>query len=253
MLDDSFTTQGSVIHRLDPRPRIIVALAFSVVMAVATQWSALAIGAAFSILILALARLPFGKVLRRLILVNGLILVLWFLLPLSVAGDSLFAVGPFGMSREGICYAALLTARSNIIVLGLLTLISTIPMFTLGRAMATLRIPDKGVQLFLFTYRYVHVIHEEYLRLLRALKIRGFEPGTNLHTYRTYAYLVGMLLLKSYERSVRIRQAMLCRGFHGKFYNLSDLHMKRSDWLMAGSMLLAVGVMAGTTWAKTLP
>jgi cobalt/nickel transport system permease protein len=119
--------------------------------------------------------------------------------------------------------------------------------------MATLGIPDKVVQLFLFTYRYIHVIHEEYLRLLRALKIRGFEPGTNLHTYRTYAYLVGMLLLKSYERSFRIRQAMLCRGFQGRFYSLNHLSMKTSDWLMAGSMLLGVAGIAGATWAKILP
>lgn len=248
MLDDAFAAQKSIIHRLDPRPKIIVAMAFSVVMAAATHWRAMACGAAFSVLVLSLARLPAVKVLRRLLVVNGLILVLWLLLPVSVEGTPIAKVGPFIVTREGVRYAALLTARCNIIVLALLSLVSTVPIFTLGRAMATLWIPDKVVQLFFFTYRYVHVIHEEYVRILRALKIRGFEPGTNLHTYRTYAYLMGMLFLKSYERSGRIRQAMVCRGFQGRFYNLNDLTMRPFDWLLAISMGLAVAVIAGVQW-----
>ncbi|MCP3952682.1 MAG: cobalt ECF transporter T component CbiQ, partial [Desulfobacterales bacterium] len=44
--------------------------------------------------------------------------------------------------------------------------------------------------------------------------------GTNLHTYRTYAYLAGMLFVRASMRAQRVYQAMLCRGFHGRYISL---------------------------------
>ncbi|MEE9612088.1 MAG: energy-coupling factor transporter transmembrane component T, partial [Desulfatiglandales bacterium] len=106
--------------------------------------------------------------------------------------------------------------------------------------MRHLHVPTKIVHLFFFTYRYIHVIHTEYQRLIKAIKIRGFHPRTNLHTYRTYAYLVGMVIVKSHDRAQRVRAAMLCRGFSGRFYDLSDFSFKASDLVILVLMLLAV-------------
>ena len=50
------------------------------------------------------------------------------------------------------------------------------------------------MHLFFFSFRYIHVSHSEYHRLDNAMKIRSFKPRTDIHTYRSYAYLVGMLL-----------------------------------------------------------
>jgi cobalt/nickel transport system permease protein len=115
--------------------------------------------------------------------------------------------------------------------------------------MHELRVPKKIVHLFFFTYRYIHVIYREYLRLVNAMKARGFRPGTNMHTYKTYAYLVGMLLVRSSDRAERVRNAMLCRGFRGNLYSLSTFSMKREDVisliLMLG-LILALGVLEWT-------
>jgi len=111
-----------------------------------------------------------------------------------------------------------------------------------------LGIPDKMVQLFFFTYRYIHVIYEEYQRLLRALKIRGFRARSNLHTYRTYAYLVGMLLVKSYERAERVREAMLCRGFKGRFYTLYEFSVHGADIALTVILLSGAVAMALLEW-----
>ncbi|NIR17569.1 MAG: cobalt ECF transporter T component CbiQ, partial [Desulfobacterales bacterium] len=66
-------------------------------------------------------------------------------------------------------------------------------------------------QLLFFSYRYIHVIYLEYVRLLNAMKVRCFHPRSDVHTYKAYAHLVGMMLLKSYDRSERVYGAMLCR------------------------------------------
>ena len=68
--------------------------------------------------------------------------------------------------------------------------------------------------------------------MVNALKIRAFQPRTSLHTYRTYAYLVGMLLVRSYDRSERVRNAMVCRGFKGRFYDLSEFSLRPFDFVM---------------------
>ena len=69
------------------------------------------------------------------------------------------------------------------------------------------------------------------------MKIRCFHPRTDIHTYKTYAYLLGMLLIKSYDRSERVHQAMICRGFKGEFWMLDHFNLKKSD-VIAGVLML---------------
>jgi cobalt/nickel transport system permease protein len=242
----------SVIHRFDPRLRLVVAALFAVVVAVSSRWAALSLGLLFSLALVLSVRLSMKGVLKRLAVVNGLILFLWVLLPFSTAGRPLLYVGPLVATEEGVRYAALLTVRCNVILLGLIGLLSTNSLFTLGRAMGEIRVPDKLVQLLFFTYRYLHVIQQEYEQLIRALKIRGFRASTGMHTYKTYAYLIGMLLVKSYDRSVRVRNAMLCRGFRGRFYNMTEFRIRGSDVYILLFMLLAIAAMGLIQWTSIL-
>jgi cobalt/nickel transport system permease protein len=68
---------------------------------------------------------------------------------------------------------------------------------------------------------------------MAAIKLRGFVPRTNFYTYKTYAYLVASLLIKSYDRSERVYKAMLCRGFKGVFPTYRHFKMQRKDKLFA--------------------
>ena len=131
-------------------------------------------------------------------------------------------------------------------------LVASTAIFTLGHAMHKLRVPKKLVHLFFFTYRYIHVIHREYLRLVHAIKIRGFSPGTNMHTYKTFAYLVGMLLVRSSDRAERVHNAMRCRGFRGRLYSLSQFSLTTTDivsLILMLALILAFGVLE---WAITI-
>jgi cobalt/nickel transport system permease protein len=61
-----------------------------------------------------------------------------------------------------------------------------------------------------------------------------------LHTYRTYAFLVGMLLVKAVDRAERVRWAMLCRGFQRRFYSLQEFRAGASGALFLVLMTAAV-------------
>lgn len=128
--------------------------------------------------------------------------------------------------EEDLELSALITFKANLIVLASIALLSTTSIFSLVHALRHLRFPDKFVQIFFFCFRYLHVMERELLKLLQAMKVRGFQPKNDLHTYRSYGYLVGSLL-KAFDRSERVYKAMICRGFEGKFWMLDHFRMKR--------------------------
>ncbi len=250
---EEFACGDSFVHRLDPRAKIAATAIFSVVVAlnesVVTSLAALA----FPVVLLCGARIPIWSVARRLALVNTFIICLWFFLPFSSGEKALYSLGPITMYAEGVHQALLITLKSNAIVLTVLVLLGTSSVFALVHALSHMGIPDKMVHLFFFCFRYIHVIHQEYHRLTKAMKIRGFKPRSNLHTYRTYAYLVGMLLVRSFDRSRRIVSAMKCRGFKGQFYILHHYQMKRYDYVVAASSLAFSIMLLAMGWFASFP
>jgi cobalt/nickel transport system permease protein len=141
--------------------------------------------------------------------------------------------------------------KSNATLFSLIALTGTSYFATLGYALNQLRVPNKIIYLFLITYRYIFVIEQEYQRLIRAARVRCFEPGTNLHTYRTYAYLIGMIFVRASSRAERVYHAMLCRGFTGKFYALREFTFKKSDLAWSFMLGLSLMFMGYLEWIRT--
>ncbi len=63
------------------------------------------------------------------------------------------------------------------------------------------------------------------------MKVRGFRPHMDRHTYRSMGNLFGMLLVRAYDRSQRILAAMKCRNFQGRFYLLDHFHFQSSRFV----------------------
>lgn len=249
-LAEPFADGVSLIHRLDPRGKLVVAAAFSVLMAATATYACALAGLALALLYLGLTRLPLKKVVGRLLLVNSFIFFLWLVLPLTYPGEPVWRVGPLAVSRQGLLFTGLITLKSNAIIIALLALLATVPVVTLGQALHQLGVPDKLAHLLLFTYRYLYVLEQEYQRLLQAMKVRGFRPRTDLHTYRTYAYLAAMLLVRAHDRAERVYQAMLCRGFRGRFYSLRTFAFAARDYLFLAASFAALAGLLLLEWLK---
>jgi cobalt/nickel transport system permease protein len=240
--------QPSPIDSVDPRARVLAAVAFSGVAAVCHQFVALGLALAIAVGGMLLARLCLGPVLRRLMPLNLLLLLLTAVLPWTTPGTPLVSLGPAVYSREGLLLVATIALKGNAIVLALVVLLGTLDVTTLGHALSHLYVPEKLTHLLLFTVRYLEVLEREYLRLTAAMRMRGFRPGVNLHTYRTYGYLVGMLLVRSLERSQRVVAAMKCRGFHGRFYLLDHFAFTLHDVRFGMVSLILLLGMALVEW-----
>ncbi|MBL0716567.1 MAG: cobalt ECF transporter T component CbiQ [Desulfosarcina sp.] len=247
---EELSLSDSFLEEIDPRVKLIILFLFSIVMAASYRFETLITALFICILIIVAGKVPLKEIFKRLIPVNTLIILLWLILPFSIKGDPVFSIGPFIATKAGLIYTAQISIKSNAMMLMLIAVISSTRIFTIGHALHKLGIPTKLVQLFLFTFRYIHVIYKEYLRLVNAMKIRGFEPGTNLHTYKTFAYLVGMLLVKSSDRAKRVHNAMLCRGFNGRFYSLTSFSMNRKDLFILLLMIFFIVVLGLIEWVK---
>ena len=228
------------IRELDPRVRIltVVGLALSVVQL--SSLPVLALALTFSLFLLVQARLPFWPTLKRVAMMDSFIVFLIVMLPFTTPGVAMFTVLGFAASYEGLHMAVTILLKANSIVMATLALVGTLEAVTFGHALARLKVPETLVHLLLFTVRYIEVLHAEYQRLRTAMKCRGFTPRNTLHTYRSVGYLVGMLLIRSLERSERIMKAMKCRGFNGQFHLLDTMQFSRRDAVFASFACLAL-------------
>lgn len=251
MIQETFAIGSSPMHRMDPRLKIIAATVFSVQTAISDHFFTLITALILGVAMVILARLKFFLVLKRLLIVNGFIFFLWLVLPLTFPGEAIFSLGPLDYTLSGVILSARITLKSNAILLSLIALTGTSYLATLGYALNQLKVPDKIIYLFLITYRYIFVIEQEYQRLIRAARVRCFEPGTNLHTYRTYAYLIGMLFVRASARAERVYHAMLCRGFAGKFHTLRQFSFTKSDLVWAFTLSAGLMFMGYLEWMKT--
>lgn len=226
---EPFAHGTSFVHRMDPRVRLLCAVLLTIPTALFQSLSASMAAGSIAVLVAVTAELPFALLMRRLLAVNVFIAFLWLFLPFSTPGTPLTTIGPLAPTREGLDLALLITVKSNSIVLALAALLGTIRVQDLGPALQQLRVPEKLCHILLFTYRYIFVIYQEYTIMRQAMAARGFKPKTNGHTYRSYAWLVGMLLIKSWDRAERVHGAMRCRGFKGRFYTLTRFKTRIAD------------------------
>lgn len=228
-MEEQFAQGSSFIHKRDPRGKIIVATLIITAIALAKSFVAVSVALVLALILVLLSKISLVSVFKRILLLNGFTLFLWISLPLTFGGNDTVSFATLTLSRDGVLLAALITLKTNSIVLFIIALLSTSTIADLGHALDKLLFPKKLCFILLFSYRYIFVIYQEYNRLLRAAKMRCFSPKTNIHTYRTFAYLYGMTLVNSYNRSQRVRQAMLLRGFTGQLKSLQRYSFTQTD------------------------
>ncbi|MDJ0931503.1 cobalt ECF transporter T component CbiQ [Breoghania sp.] len=230
---------SSLLETLDPRSRIMAAAVFSIAVVSLDKLTALVAALVVSLLALSLIRLAWRNTLHRMAAMDGFIIFMLVLLPFTVPGESIFQVFGFGVSLEGILKAVMIGLKANAVILMLMVLVGTMEPVALGHGFYRLKVPETLVHLLMFTVRYIAVLHQEYGRMRAAMKARGFRLTNRMHTYRSLGYLVGMMLVRSVDRSEHIFAAMRCRGFNGTIHLVDDPRFCRADCVFAA---LALGV-----------
>jgi len=249
MLNGDVHDSSALFARFDPRLKVVAVMFFSILVAVSETRPCLLAAFILASAMVVFSGLSIIETVKRLVPVNTMVIFLWMFLPFSLKGTGIYTVGPFTASMEGVNLAILITLKANVMMLMFIAFAATTPVMTTGQALSKLGLPYKLVHLFFFTYRYIHVIYNEFNTLRTAMAVRGFVPRTSIHTYRSYAYLVGMLLVRSSDRAERVYRAMICRGFNGKFYSLREFSMDKKDGMIFIVLCLWMLGMGWLEWA----
>jgi cobalt/nickel transport system permease protein len=238
------------IEQLDPRTRILSACAI-VLGAVAMQSHTGQFAMAMAALgLAAFADLKGRDMLHRLAHVEGFMIVLLVLLPLTMPGRALATFGPLTLSEPGLMRALSIVLKVNAAVLATMALLATLEPVRLGRGLASLGAPSRLIHILLFLVRYQSLFREEGARLMEAMRARGFAPKLDMRTWRAYGNFTGMLLVRSMERAERVEEAMRCRGFSGKFPLRSTRPLQSADYGFMAAVALVVAVLA--IWDRLL-
>ena len=210
----------SPVHALDGRVKI--AIFFSIVfVSLSTPADAFWCFGFYALVIfvfVVLSKVPFWFYAKRVLFFFPFIFLMTVLmLFISEDGSGYFDFFGIRIYTKGALAAWNIWAKSIISVSSLLVLSATTPFAALMRAFRSFHVPKIFTDLASFTYRYIFIIPDEAMRMKRAGDSRAYRPRWVWHS-KTVGHIIGVLLLRSYERSERIYAAMCARGFNGKFY-----------------------------------
>ena len=231
---DEYSNLNSVIHKLDPRTKLLTSMAFIlfVVLAPSNNWPVFAFYFAIIALMLGLSTLPLIYVLKRSLVILPFVLLIAVFIPFFEQGE-VAASYNIWMWHVSITYSGLLIlanvlTKSWLCILALILLSSTTKLDDLLTALKKLRMPQVMILIISFMYRYIFVLVDEVMRLRQARDSRNF-GGSWSHHLRTIGNMMGTLFIRSYERAERIYAAMLSRGFDGQVRTLHKLRFRRAD------------------------
>lgn len=240
---DRYQISNSTLHRLSPIVKVVVAILFIFSNALLPDgdWRSFGISWAIIFSLNLLARLGWGYTLKRSLIALPFALAAITAL-FSLPGKTL-AIWHLGsleliLTDAGLLRFLSILVRSWLSVQIAILLVATTQFPDLIHALEHLRLPKMLVTIIAFLYRYMSVLTDEVLRLLRARQSRSAllpeqrGGGNLLWRARTAGNMVGQLFLRSYERSDRIYHAMLSRGYSGHLRTLNPHSMSSRDWTL---------------------
>lgn len=117
------------------------------------------------------------------------------------------------LNFQGIELAEKLSLRTHLLLISLWLFLWNINDAVLVQAIGKLPLPEKLIQLFVLTVRYIALLGELRQKMDIAMRARGFRPGLNRRTLYVTAQSVALLLIHALLKAETAQMALKCRGF----------------------------------------
>lgn len=252
------SARSNVVQLLDPRSKLIISLLFILSNLALADGAWLGFMAAMVVLFSysLLGQISLGFLLRRSWIALPFVLsaiTLIFTVPGQTIAQLPFGNSALTISDQGLVRFISIVLRSWLSVQMAILLSASTAFPDLLNGLRSLGLPQVLVAVISLMYRYMSVISDEAHRLLRAREARSAgmrghtRGGSLLWRARVAGNLVGQLFLRSYERSERVYQAMLARGYTGQLRNVAGSRLHSRDWgaIVLTLILLALVQIAG--------
>lgn len=234
---DRHAYTDSVIHRLDPRGKILGTLFFIFIVVSFPKYAVgpLLIFAFYPLSLAILGNVSIRLLLTRIVLISPFILFVGIFNPLFDK-EPMLSVGGVNLSGGWVSFGSIVL-RFGLTVGVALVLVATTPFPALCQGLIKMRVPRALVVQLLFLYRYLFVLVDEAGRLTRARELREGEKRRRGGSLRVAAVMLGVLFTRTLDRAERIYRAMLVRGFEGEIRTVNGLRWGWRDSFFLGGVI----------------
>lgn len=216
---------NSPLHRLDPRMKIILTIAYIVMLFLADGFSGIGVGVVFLVVCYALSRIPASLILKSLKPVIPIILFTAILNMFFVEGDPVFHWAFITITRQGLATAGLMSVRIVCLIAGTSLLTYTTSPIVLTDGIERLLSPLKKLHLpvhelammMTIALRFIPTLIEETDKIMSAQKARGadLESGGLVQRARALVPILIPLFISAFRRADDLALAMECRCYRG--------------------------------------
>ena len=248
---------NSVIHRLDPRTKLLVLVAYIVALFMAQWWVSYAVCFAFLAVCIAVSSIPLKTIVRGM---KPLVVILVFTGVLNIfftGGDTvLVSVWIVTITLEGIIRAIFMVTRILMLISATFLLTYTTSPIALTDGLESLLSPLKKLRvpvhelsmMMCIALRFIPTLIEETDKIMAAQKARGadFETGKLMDRVKALIPILVPLFISAFRRADELATAMECRCYHGGDgrTKMKLLRYKRNDLAAFGTGLLLICAVA---------
>ena len=249
----------SVIHRLDPRTKLIMLVVYIVALFLAKSWVSYALMLAFLVWVIQISTIPPKAIVRGM---KPLVMILLFTgilnLFFSQDGRVLVHFWIITVTTGGVSRAAMMMARILMLITGSFLLTYTTSPIALTDGLESLMGPLKKLKvpvhelamMMCIALRFIPTLIEETDKIMSAQKARGadFENGSLMDRARALIPILVPLFISAFRRADELATAMECRCYQGGEgrTKMKQLHYHRNDFRafgIGGAVVLAVVVL----------
>lgn len=245
-----FYPGNSIIHRLDPRIKILWTLFYIILLFFVKNVFGFGFYIASTIIIIALTRIKPWFILKGL---KPILVLLVFTAAINIfmtQGTPIFKIGFLTVTKEGVIFAVFMAIRLALLVVGtsVLTFTTSPIMLTDGierllTPFSKIGVPAHAIAMMMtIALRFIPTIMEETDKIMKAQAGRGadFESGNIIKRAKAMTPLLIPLFISAFRRADELATAMECRGYHGGEgrTRLKQLKMAKKDFVSIAVMAL---------------
>lgn len=216
---------SSILHRLDPRTKIIWTALLMVAVFMVESWQEYVMMGALTLILILISGVPVRQSLKGikpllLILVITAVLNIFF-----IDGKVLFVIGPVRVTYEGLISAAKLFFRLIMLIItaSLMTLTTTPMAMTDGiekllKPFERIGVPAHEIAMMMsIALRFIPTLMEETERIMKAQASRGadFDTGSIFSRVKSFIPVLVPLFVSAFKRADELAEAMESRCYHG--------------------------------------
>ncbi|MDL2232261.1 energy-coupling factor transporter transmembrane protein EcfT [Ruminococcaceae bacterium OttesenSCG-928-L11] len=248
----------SPIHRMDPRMKLILTVAYIVMLFIANNAASLLVGVIFLLIVYPVSGISGKMVLRSVKPILPIIAITAVLNMFFIDGEVLFQLWKIRITDKGVITAVMMCARIVCLIAGTSLMTYTTSPIALTDAIERLFSPLKKIKLpvhevammMTIALRFIPTLIEETDKIMSAQKARGadIESGNLVQRIRALVPILIPLFVSAFRRAEELALAMECRCYHGGEgrTRMRQLHLGKLDVVAAcvTAVCLAAAILA---------